>query len=320
MGKIESKESKNLKASLNCNVKDQIQCPICNKVKVPDLPFSLNNGTSKFIQRYRGELERLYSINGIIDPVHIYQGDYYLDDVLSKESKKLFNISDDNILKELKEYKLDCDLDKELTKFNKLTDEQKHLIKCGLHYDRSNNSFKCYDVAQENNIDLDFIDSIQDIYDKRFKILKHSINEQIHNFDKNAMDYKTLIKPEYSLNIYLKRDEEILHIELWADILKTTEYDGKKENTSTYKSSIDLYATILEILSSDRMNMLADDITYEEWLVCNGKKRDITEDDGVRGYESPVAINHSLIYLKTHVESEPKQKSIADILNNWIPQ
>ena len=32
MGKVESKERKNLKASLNCNVKDQIQCPICNKI------------------------------------------------------------------------------------------------------------------------------------------------------------------------------------------------------------------------------------------------------------------------------------------------
>jgi len=32
MGKAESKERKNLKASLNCNVKDQIQCPICNKI------------------------------------------------------------------------------------------------------------------------------------------------------------------------------------------------------------------------------------------------------------------------------------------------
>ena len=32
MGKVESKERKNLKASLNCNVKDQIQCPICNKL------------------------------------------------------------------------------------------------------------------------------------------------------------------------------------------------------------------------------------------------------------------------------------------------
>jgi len=32
MGKIESKEAKNLKASLNCNVKDQIECPLCNTV------------------------------------------------------------------------------------------------------------------------------------------------------------------------------------------------------------------------------------------------------------------------------------------------
>ena len=32
MGKTESKEAKNLKASLNCNVKDQIECPLCNTV------------------------------------------------------------------------------------------------------------------------------------------------------------------------------------------------------------------------------------------------------------------------------------------------
>ena len=32
MGKAESKEAKNLKASLNCNVKDQIECPLCNTV------------------------------------------------------------------------------------------------------------------------------------------------------------------------------------------------------------------------------------------------------------------------------------------------
>ena len=43
MGKIESKESKNLKASLNCNVKDQIQCPICNKVLKEKITYSQLN-------------------------------------------------------------------------------------------------------------------------------------------------------------------------------------------------------------------------------------------------------------------------------------
>ena len=43
MGKIESKEAKNLKASLNCNVKEQIECPICNKVLKGKITFNQLN-------------------------------------------------------------------------------------------------------------------------------------------------------------------------------------------------------------------------------------------------------------------------------------
>lgn len=299
--------------------KDKL-CPICNKVKVPDLSFYLNYRTSKFRQRYIGEIERLYSINGIIDPLHIYQGNYYLENLLSDNNKKLLKISDSELLNELKTYNLNCNIEKEIEKFNKLNDETKKLIKCALHYDKNNNSFRCDNLAQEKNIDLDFIDAIQDIYDRKLKIIKSSINDDIHKFDKNAMDYKTLIKPDFGLNIYLKKNEDILHIELWTDVLQITEYDGKKKSINTYQSNIDLFSTILEILSSDRMNMFADDTTYEEWIICNGKKREITEEDYIRGYDSPVAINHSLIYFKTHVESDPKQKNISDILDIWLPQ
>ena len=43
MGKIESKGTKNLKASLNCNVKEQIECPICNKVLKGKITFNQLN-------------------------------------------------------------------------------------------------------------------------------------------------------------------------------------------------------------------------------------------------------------------------------------
>ena len=43
MGKIESRGTKNLKASLNCNVKEQIECPICNKVLKGKITFNQLN-------------------------------------------------------------------------------------------------------------------------------------------------------------------------------------------------------------------------------------------------------------------------------------
>lgn len=82
---------------------------------------------------------------------------------------------------------------------------------------------------------------------------------------------------------------------------------------------MDIFASVLEILSSDKINILAKEKTYEEWLICNGIKRDITKEDGVKGYDSVVAINHSLIYLKSNVINSVNKKSITDILDKWLP-
>ena len=40
MGKTESKEEKNLKASLNVNVKDQIECPLCKQLLKGNITYN----------------------------------------------------------------------------------------------------------------------------------------------------------------------------------------------------------------------------------------------------------------------------------------
>lgn len=153
------------------NFKDNL-CNICNNVKSLNYSFYLNNGESKFSKRYAKEKERLYSINGLVDPFKIYEGNYYLEELLSLENKKLLDISDKELLKELKSYELDCDLKKELAKFKKIDEETKKILKCDLKFAKNNNLFDYSKCLEENNLNVNFILSIQDIYDKRFKIIR----------------------------------------------------------------------------------------------------------------------------------------------------
>lgn len=296
-------------------------CPVCNKVKIPDCVFYLNNGTSKFKQRYMGEIEKRFSLNGIVESIHIYQGNYYEEVLLSPKNKELLFPSVQELLEELNEYNLNLNIRKELSKFNNLPEDIKKYIKCDLHYDLNNETFNCYKYITSKNICIDFIDALKTIYDKKFKIIKKEILDEIHKIDKFAMDYTTLIDYDYGINIWLKRQNEILHIELYSDILIINEINGKKVLKNTYGSNIDLFATIMEIISSYRINMICEKNTYDEWIICNGKKQNITERDGIRGIYSPIAINHSLIYLKNNaiIDSKSKSKNISDILDKWLP-
>ena len=300
------------------NFEDKL-CPICNGAKIKELPFYMNNGESKFKQKYIGEMEKRYAINGIVYPIHVSRGNYFNEKLLSEDNKKILLISDDELLKEIRKYDLDIDLDKEFNKFIKLPEIDKNSLKYSLIYNK-NGFFDSFKYLEEHNINIDFIDIIQDIFNKKFKSIMKNINNEIKEFDKTAIDNREVIDPTGGLFIVLFADDtkkNFIQIILFTDVIIINEYKNNKLYLNEeYESNINIFGDIMEIISSYRLSLIADNNKYTSFIIHNGTG-EFTEKDGLYSDYASVGINHALIYLMSNIDSKDKI-NIKDILSNWI--
>ena len=190
MGKVESKEEKCVRASLNCNVKSQIQCPICNKKLNLKITF--------------GQLN-----------MHLRQCDIILNSKLKEESKSHKNL-------ELRNFKDIIDpryANLEENKFSKNNISNNSGLRRSTHKKSSfssgelgtNNDFQLV-IDYNNTKDHDLYEeklknegNKAELYDKYSQLRKFLINKKnLMNFDVDieCKSYKELFNALKTCNIY----------------------------------------------------------------------------------------------------------------------
>ncbi len=274
--------------------KDKL-CPICNNVK--PVTIKANNPNKTFIRTYRKEIERRLNILGLINTNSIFGKIFIMDSLYESGVKEKLIISNKELLNELKKRNLDINIKEELEKLSELPEDEKIYIIYSFYYDKENNNLD--KIINKYNLNEKFIKTIQNIYYDRYFLILKNIDISLHEYDKYALSSDLLFEPILGINIFLiKNDDTFLHIELYSDVFFVTNYYNKKEIKYEKKSSINLFASVMEILSGNTLLKSGDNTSYERFVVSNGKKQTISKKDGVRGNFSSIGVNHAVIKIR----------------------